>query len=331
VTPPYDVITLGETMLRFTPPDFKRLEQANILEAEIGGSESNLAVALARLGLNVAWLSRLPANSLGRRVARTLAGQGVDVSRVAWAEGERLGLYFVELSGPPREGQIIYDRRDSAMSRMRPEHLPAGLFQPGAARLFHTSGITPALSPEAAATARAALQQAKQAGSLASFDLNYRGRLWTHAAARAGCEPFAAAADIFILPLRDARAVYALDPALPAEQVLERLAGLYPAGTIVLTLGAEGALGREPGGPPVRQPAFEASGEGRIGGGDAFTAGVLYQRLASAQPRGWLAEALRWGTAMAALKHTVPGDLPIFDKAEVERLLATGGREGLRR
>jgi 2-dehydro-3-deoxygluconokinase len=331
----FDVVTLGETMLRFTPPGFKRLEQATVFEAEVGGSESNTAVALARLGLSAAWLSRLPANSLGQKVARTLAGQGVDVSHVAWSDpgplargaegGERLGLYFVELAGSPRDGQVLYDRRDSAFSRMQPEHLPAELFQPGRVRLLHLTGITPALSPSAAATALAAMNAARESGSIISFDLNYRARLWTPEAARAGCEPFASAADILIMPLRDAISIYDLDPSTSAEEALDQLRGTYPQAAIILTLGGDGALGCEPGGMPQQQPVFTAADIGRIGGGDAFAAGVLYGRLQSEAGHGWLAEALRWGAAMAALKYTIPGDLPIIDKAEVERLLAGEG------
>lgn len=320
----YDVVTLGETMLRLTSPDHKRLEQANVLEAEVGGSESNTSVALARLGLRIAWLSRLPRNSLGQKVARTLAGHGVDVSHVAWAEGERLGLYFVELAGAPREGQVIYDRRDSAFSHMRPEDLPAGLFEPGRVRLLHLTGITPALSQSAAATAGAAMARAREAGCIFSFDLNYRARLWSPEAACAGCEPFASAADVLLVPLRDARSVYGLDRGLSAEDVLGWLCARYTQATVILTLGREGALGCEPGGNPLHQSAFLASDIGRIGGGDAFTAGVLYGRLAGPSDRGWLAEALRWGAAMAGLKYTIPGDIPIIDKAEVERLLEGG-------
>ena len=208
----YDVLALGETMLRLMPPDHMRLEQTPSLDIEIGGTESNTMVALARLGLRAAWWSRLPSNSLGRRVAGALAAQGVDVSHVAWAEGERLGVYFVEKGADPREGLVLYDRRDSAISRSRPSDLPEELFQPGGARLLHLTGITPALSDSAAATARAAMEQAHAAGWLVSFDLNYRGRLWSFEAARAGCEPFVQAADLLIFPLRDARGIYGLAP-----------------------------------------------------------------------------------------------------------------------
>ncbi|MBM3459053.1 MAG: sugar kinase, partial [Armatimonadetes bacterium] len=97
-----DVFTLGETMVRFTPPGYQRLEEAAALEMRIGGTESNVAIALARLGMSVAWASRMPRNPLGEFVVRRIRSFGVDVSRVCWAEGERLGLYFIEPGAVPR-------------------------------------------------------------------------------------------------------------------------------------------------------------------------------------------------------------------------------------
>jgi len=123
----YDVLTFGESMLRLTPPGFLRIEQTRSFDVWVGGTESNTAVGLARLGLKAAWLSRLPASPLGRYISNRIAQYGVDVRHVVWApdEGERLGIYFHEKAPPPRPSEILYDRRDSAMSRMQPADLPA--------------------------------------------------------------------------------------------------------------------------------------------------------------------------------------------------------------
>jgi len=200
------------------------------------------------------------------------------------------------------------------------------LFQPGGARLLHLSGITPALSASAAATCASALQRAREAGWLVSFDLNYRARLWSPEEARAGCEPFALAADILIMPERDARLIYGIASAAPAEVTLRRLAARFPQATLVLTQGADGALAAHPGGQPLHQPAFPAGDVGRIGGGDAFTAGLIYGRLTAPEGADWLGLGLQWGTAAAALKYTIPGDLPLIERAEVERLMASAGQ-----
>jgi len=317
----YDVITFGETMVRLTPPHFQRIEQANLFEIEVGGSESNTAIGLARLGLKTAWLSRLPRSPLGRLVVRTLAGYGVDTSHVSWSETDRLGLYFLERGAMPRNSRVIYDRKESAVSRMKPSQLPVQLFREAGARLLHLSGITPALSASAADTAYHALELAKGAGWKVSFDLNYRSKLWDVPTALAECQPFIQEADIFLLPLRDAISFFALSHQIPPTDACRALSILYPSTTIAITLGQEGAIGCLPNGEPIQQPAFPAQEVGRLGAGDAFTAGFLYGYLEI----GDLAAALRWGTAAAAVKYTIPGDIPLIEKEEIEQILATDG------
>jgi len=317
----YDVITLGETMLRFTPPNLKRIEQTTTFDIEVGGSESNLAIGLARLGLKVLWLSRLTNNPLGRLIERTIAGHGVDTSRIIWTENDRVGLYFLEEGKAPRGSQVIYDRKQSAISQMRASELPIDLFHSDCARVLHLSGITPALSPNLAITARRALQLAKEAGWKVSFDLNYRGQLWTPAAALEGCTPFIQATNILLAPLDDVRLIYNLDPESASEQALNVLRQHAPQAIIVLTLGENGAIGVEPQGQILQQPAFPAEEVGRLGGGDAFAAGFLYGYLTTTEREQRLALALRWGAATAAFKYSIPGDIPMIDRAEIERLI----------
>ena len=179
----YDVVTLGESMLRLTPPGDLRIEQTLSFDIWVGGTESNTAVGLARLGLDVAWFSRLPASPLGRYISNRIAQYGVDTSQVVWAPDERLGIYFHEKAQAPRASEIIYDRRDSAMSRMTLRDLPADLFRAGEAQLFHTTGITMAISETARESALEAMRRAQAAGWRTSFDTNYRGKLWSGAEA----------------------------------------------------------------------------------------------------------------------------------------------------
>ncbi|MCB0129664.1 MAG: sugar kinase [Caldilineaceae bacterium] len=336
-----DVVTLGETMVRLTPPNQRRIEQASTFDIEVGGSESNLAVGAARLGLRVTWLSRLPSSPLGRLVSNTLRGYGVDTAHVTWSASDRLGLYFLEEGAPPRGTQVIYDRVDSAMSRMQPTDLPEELFAPGNAKLLHLSGITLALSDSAYATAERALALAKAAGWTVSFDLNYRAKLWSLEEARRRCESFIQAADIFILPQRDAQAIYALGDGLSGEATLLEMGQRFPTVATIMTRGAEGAMALGPNSRTVlEQPVFPASGPGRVGGGDSFAAGFLYgylshtfQNVAASDDRV-LAHALGWGAATAAVKQTIPGDIPVIDKQDVEALLsasATGASSRIRR
>src|SRR6266851_2290506 len=120
---PYDVVTLGETMIRLSPKGHTRLEEAAELECRIGGSESNVAVALARLGLKSAWISKLPLNPLGKLIARRLQSLGVDVASVLWTEEGRAGLYFIEPGAAPRPSRVLYDRANSAASTMEPDEI----------------------------------------------------------------------------------------------------------------------------------------------------------------------------------------------------------------
>jgi 2-dehydro-3-deoxygluconokinase len=312
----YDVITFGETMLRFTPPALRRLEQTLDFELHVGGSESNTSVGLARLGLKVSWLSRLTDNALGHIVARTISSHSVDTSHVVWTPEDRVGLYFLEEGKAPRGSQVIYDRKDSAMSKMQPSDLPADLFKQGNAKLFHTTGITLALSESAKATATKALGLAKGAGWRVVFDVNYRAKLWTPQEARVGCEEFMQQADVIFIPFRDAKVIYEFAEDSSPESVLNMLGEHYPNATIAMTMSAKGAMAIA-NGNVYQQDAFKAEEVGRLGGGDAFSAGFLYSYLTFND----VALALRWGAAVAALKYSITGDFPLIEKREAEALV----------
>lgn len=157
----YDIVTFGETMIRLTPPGLNRLETTDTLELHVGGSESNTAIGLARLGCRVAWLSRLTNNPLGKLIAGKIAEHGVDVSHIVWTDADRVGTYYLERGSLPRTTQVIYDRQNSAVSRMVPAELPSSLFRSHQAKVFHTTGITLGISATAASTAIAAARMAK--------------------------------------------------------------------------------------------------------------------------------------------------------------------------
>ncbi len=311
-----DVITLGETMIRLTPPGFDRIEQANSFEIHIGGSESNTAVGLARLGNRVIWLSRLPSNPLGKRVAADLASHGVDVTHVEWSASDRMGTYYLERGKAPRAAQVYYDRAESAASRMTPASIPPHLFCEGKAKLFHTTGITLGISSSAAQTALQAVQLAKKAGWKIAFDVNYRSKLWPPHLAKEVCSQVMKDSDLVFLPNRDANTVF--DVGIDDDaSALVGLAPFAPHATIVMTVGSRGSIARKPSGEIVRQSAIPTVDIERLGSGDAFTAGFMHRYLADAP----LGECLLWGTAMASLKYTIPGDLPVISRTEVESLV----------
>lgn len=172
------VVTFGEIMLRLKSPGAGRLLQEPLLEATFGGGEANVAVSLAQFGLSASFVSALPENPLGEAVVGTLRRYGVDTSFIGLRSG-RLGIYFLEAGAAQRPSTVLYDRENSAFSQVRPGDFNWSVIFSGA-RWFHTSGITPALSPSAAETALEAILAAKEAGIPVSIDLNYRKKLWNY-------------------------------------------------------------------------------------------------------------------------------------------------------
>src|SRR3954447_22947613 len=177
-----EIVTFGEAMIRLSPPQFRRLEQARSLDVQVGGAELNTAVALARLGHSSAWVSRLTDNPLGRLIANHAREAGVGTEHVVWTKDDRVGVYFLEFGAAPRASSVLYDRKGAAIAGIKPGEVPWTTIFPGV-KWFHVTGITPALSPSAADATREALEAAKAAKVTTSIDLNYRVKLWSTAEA----------------------------------------------------------------------------------------------------------------------------------------------------
>src|SRR5476649_2169008 len=178
----YEIITFGEAMIRLSPPNFLRFEQANSLDLKVGGAELNTAVGLARLGHTAAWVSRLTNNPLGKLIANHAREAGVSTEHVVWTGDDRVGVYFLEFGAAPRASSVLYDRKGAAIAGIRPGMVDWAKVFAGA-KWFHVSGIAPALSASAAETTREAMQAARAAKVGTSVDLNYRVKLWSQAEA----------------------------------------------------------------------------------------------------------------------------------------------------
>ncbi|MDI3340268.1 MAG: sugar kinase [Sphaerobacter sp.] len=313
----YDVVTFGETMIRLATRPGERLETAATLEAGIGGAESNVAVALARLGRRVAWSSVLPRNPFGARIAGELRRHGVDVSHVHWVDQGRVGVYYLDTGAAPRPTQVLYDRAGSAVATCDPDALDPALAARG--RLLHLTGITPALSAQCAAITRRLADAARAAGVPISFDVNYRSRLWSPQEAAAGLEPLCRAATVLLCGRSDARTVWGLSGS--DEALLRGLAARFGAPVTVLTTGENGALALTPDGTLHREPAVSVAVIDRVGAGDAFAAGFLHGYLAGDVPLG-----LRLGVRLAALKMTVRGDLAVLSGEDIAACLSDAGQ-----
>jgi len=222
----YDLVTFGEAMIRLSPPDFKRLEQTTTLDLNIGGTELNVAVGVARLGLKSAWVSRLPDNPLGRMIANKARELGVDVTPVIWEEGGRAGLYFLEFGATPRPTSVIYDRANSSFCDIQPGEVNWDeIFK--SSKCLHLTGITPAVSRSSAAATLEALQSAKASGCRVSLDLNYRAKLWSPAEANKTLVPMMAYVDILITTQGDTRTILGIE-AETDETLAKILLDQYP-------------------------------------------------------------------------------------------------------
>ncbi len=308
-----DVLTFGEGLLRLTPPAYQLMEQTHMLESHVGGSELNTAIGLTRLGKRVAWFSRMTDNVVGRRIEQELLKHGVDAGHIIWTDEARNGLYFMEEAPPPRASDVTYDRAHTAISQMKPGHLKPDMMAQLSPRLLHLTGITAALSESSYETLRALVKQAQEQQIPVSFDVNYRAKLWPEATAASYCDDLMKQAAIIFVAQRDVKQLFAIGD-------IQALHNAYPNAHIVVTRGADGSQLCTPDGVNYDQSIFQATTVCRIGGGDAFSAGFLYAYLEGLPPQ----EMLRYAAATAALKYTIPGDLPLFRLEDVQTLLRDG-------
>lgn len=304
-TPQYDFVTLGETLIRLSPPGMQRLDQARAFEVGVGGSELNVACLLARLGRRAAWVSRLPHGPLGRVVDGEGRRHGVDMRHVTWVDA-RQGLMFFEAGPPPRNARVIYDRKNSAAAGMAlgDADWPALI---AASRRVHLSGITPALSESCKALVFEVAALAGHAGKKLSHDLNYRATLTTPGEAEAVLATIAPHLELLVLAERDAQQVLGFVEA--GERLAEAVAARYGVPQVALT--------RSPGadtgdiflshGTLRYAPRYPVEIIDRIGAGDSFLAGLVHGLLDDDPDR-----AIRFAAYAAAIGLATPGDINYF-------------------
>jgi 2-dehydro-3-deoxygluconokinase len=298
---PY-VVTLGETMALMGADEVGPLAHASSLRLGMGGSESNVAIGLQRLGVQAVWCSRLGDDSFGELVAREVRAEQVDVRAVV-DPGAPTGLMVKERRTAVSQ-RVTYYRAGSAASRMTPDDVDPRLI--AGAAVLHVSGITAAISPTAAAALRHAVAVARDAGVTVSFDLNHRSSLWSDADARALYREVVPLADVVFGGLEEA-ALAVGEPgetgeAFDAETAARRLVALG-AGQAVVKLGAEGALALVDG-AVHRRAAIPVPVVDTVGAGDAFVAGYLAELV---EGRG-VDDRLATAVATGAFACMVPSD-----------------------
>ncbi len=322
-----DIVTFGESMVRLSPPGHQRLQQACSFDVHVGGSEMNVAVAGAALGLNIRYITRLPRNPIGRLVENKSREHGIDTSRFVWADEGRVGLYYLEFGASPRPNSVVYDRADSAMARIRPGEVDWEEALAGAS-VFHTSGITPALSDSAAAATLEAVQAAHRLGLLVSVDLNYRIRLWPEDKAEKIMRQIVEMADILVTTEEDTKRVFDIQE-VSFDEVARKLAHEFDLQVVAITLRETPSVWRntwtaiayESAADEVHvAPTYQIEVVDRVGSGDSFAGGFLYGLL-----KEGVAGGVRFGVGISAIKQTLPGDVCWTTAEEVERVLSGGG------
>jgi len=329
------IVCFGEVLIRLSAPGHELLLQSPQLKVCFGGAEANVAVSLARLGHDARMVSVLPDNPLGRAAVEELRKHGVGVAGVRTGPG-RMGLYFLAPGAVKRASEVLYDRAHSAFAEAAADLIDWDAALEGA-DAFHLSGVTAAVGPRAAEAALRAAKAARRRGLSVSFDCNYRPKLWD---AWKGDAPailkelvgqadtvFGDHRDIAMLlggrfdqPDPEARGRAAADAAFESFPNLERLVHTTRTQHSVEHHDLTGHLyGPNESWRTQTFPLWPIVD--RIGGGDAFAAGVLHGLYGGAGEQA----ALDFGLAAACLKHTIPGDFNLAGETDIRALLDAGG------
>ncbi|MGW1730868.1 sugar kinase [Streptomyces sp. NPDC001999] len=290
------VVTIGETMALLAAQRTGPLSHVPSMSVGIGGAESNVAIALQRLGVPATWIGRVGKDSFGELVLRELRAERLDVRGIVDAAAPT-GL-MVKERRTARSLGVWYYRAGSAGSRLRPEDIAEGVFAHAA--LLHVTGITPALSDSAAEAVRHAIELARRHGMTVSFDVNYRSKLWSREAAGKGLFDIVRACDVVFAGPEEASLF------VPEEEdphtMASVLCDLGPS-QAVIKLGAQGCAAVIDG-EKYSRAAVKVDVVDSVGAGDAFVAGYLAELLADAPPTVRLDTAVTTG----GFACTVPGD-----------------------
>ena len=333
------IVTLGEIMLRLSTPGNKRFVQSDSFDAVFGGGEANVAVSCANYGHEVYFVSKLPEHEIGQSAINALRKYGVKTDYIARG-GDRIGIYYLETGASMRPSKVIYDRAHSAIAEASATDFDFDKIMEGAS-WFHWSGITPAISEKAARLTELACQAAKRHHVTVSVDLNFRKKLWTKEQAQAVMRPLMQYEDVCIGNEEDAELCLGFKPdadvvggktdAEGYKSIFAAMADEFGFKYVISTL----------------RESFSASHNGwkamiyngkefyvskryditpiidRVGGGDAFSGGIIHGLLTMRTQ----AEALEFAVAASALKHTINGDFNLVSEEEV-KALAGGDASG---
>jgi len=308
----YDVVGVGEVLLRLSIPVPQRIETTRSLDVQIGGAEANVVAACARLGLRAALISAWPDNAWGDRIRRDLHGHGVDCRHAMALPATRIGTYFLEYGAAPRPIRVLYDRKDSAFSQLTVEMVDWNCVRE--ARLVHVSGVTAALGGNPRALVRRVLDEAQSV----SFDVNYRAALWSTTEAKTFLYEVLPRVRYLFVGSVEAAALFE-HRSSPAK-TLEVLAKLAPHATINVMQGAEGATMLRDGKVWTPDVLHTVNLVDPVGAGDAYVAGFIWAELSGRTSQ----EVINAACTVGALKCATWGDIALVTEQEVNDALSGG-------
>ena len=322
----FDLLSLGEVLLRLSPPSNERLVRGETLQKQVGGAELNVVSGVSLLGLRTGIISKLPANDIGTYAKNRIRFCGVSDDYLVYDDSPdaRLGIYYYENGAYPRKPGVVYDRRHSTINTISIDDFDDTLFT--SARCFHTSGITLALSEQCRKTGVEMIRRFKEAGALISFDVNFRANLWTGDEARACIEQILPYVDIFFCSEDTARLTFLKTG--DAKDIMKSFTEDYPISIVASTQRIVHSPKVHTFGSIIydarndryyeEEPYQNIEVVDRIGSGDAYVSGVLYGLLSDFENGQ---RALEIGNATSAVKNTIPGDLPSSDLKEIENVI----------
>ena len=329
----FDVVSLGEVLCRFSPPNGERLSQSENLKRVIGGAELNVVSALSNVGCRSAIITKIPNNENGIFVKNSIRSFGVSDDLLVYDDGPdaRLGTYYSEAGAYPRKPTVIYDRRNASFCTLQIEDIPSTAFNN--AKIFHTTGITLALKSTICENAIKILKQFKENGSKISFDVNFRSKLWNEDQARETILQILPYIDIFFCSEETFRKTFKQTGSI--EEIMRNFSKDYDISVIASTK-------RTVHSPKVHsftsfiydakqdkifteRPYENIEVVDRIGSGDAYIAGTLYGLLKN----DWSTEkALQYGNAFSVLKNTIPGDILSSSLNEINSVIEAHNGNG---
>jgi 2-dehydro-3-deoxygluconokinase len=324
------VVAFGELLMRLDPPGAERFTQAETFKIRYTGAEANVAASLAGFGTDAYVVSKVPEHEIGQACVNYLRRFGVNTDFIVRG-GDRLGILYVETGFSQRPSKVIYDRNHSSIRDIKPGEFDWERILDGK-QWFHFSGTAPALGANVVAVLDEALDAAKRMGVTTSCDCNYRSKLWSAEEAGRVLSNLLNRVDVFVGGIEDAEKLFGVKvpPSLAgnenarAEHAAQRLRELFGFTWVAMTLrsGASASVNRYAGMLCGLQGCafsrdYEIQIVDRVGAGDAFTAGLVFQILSGADP----ARMVEFAAASACLKHTIPGDFNLVSAPEVEQLL----------